>query len=810
MKHYKKGVLTLMVLSAMSLMAAEDRTIYVTTFADENGENTDKCSLREAVITASTHKAFGGCSAGQPHSTVTNVIQLEAGEYQLKSELQPSSAMLIVGKEPADYSKPDVLTNSYPAATALKTTINAQGSSRIFNTNNTSAPSLTLTNLKLINGSSKNERTNAGGALYLGGPTILNNVSIENSNAQTGGAIYLNGTHSDLTITHGTFQKNNAVTGSLLAMTCSDQLNDTKRSIVISSASFLGNGAANSNSMFAFCGQPDVNFSANTITENTANANNGSIIQFSAVTPQGNVSLSDLSSIVLLSNTIVKNSAWSTFLYNAPTSKTLGFNVLAYNGNGKSCRYTGNDLATVDKPNMTVEKNAWALSANSANSSCELPAKVTATEAVKNSVDLSNIAFSSVLSSLQPASQYTGFMPLYFPLNIKGASVSLVDTKAYSCSGYDQRGVGRVNASESKTSDQSNSCDIGSTEIVRLTAFKAELTNGSVVTLLDQYKGYADKFKTLIEDKTTKPEFLPYYKAEQAKYSNLANIKTKQKYRTIFFDPFVSNLPHEIELGNGGREIKHLNAQNYLVEVNAKGIGNISENVENIKPDANLKCEWDASLGLIKMWRVDDHVTPTGDKEFCQYTLRLNANRTKSSSAYILGTFGNIAPIAKDAEFTVKEGSDKKVTVDLLNYVNDDGDGLVSALTDQKLKNKLAYYTNANGQDLAIRITKKIDPLLFSAERSGPCPGEDRLYTCYGGKITVQYKNTLDPFSYKFNYAVYDADGLISNEATVKLNNTATAENSVRNSGGGSMGWFGILGLISLVGYRRYQDARNK
>ena len=51
MHTYKKGLLCVMVLSAMSLMAAEDRTIYVTTFVDENGENANACSLREAIIT---------------------------------------------------------------------------------------------------------------------------------------------------------------------------------------------------------------------------------------------------------------------------------------------------------------------------------------------------------------------------------------------------------------------------------------------------------------------------------------------------------------------------------------------------------------------------------------------------------------------------------------------------------------------------------------------------------------------------------------------------------------------------------------
>ena len=134
MKNYKKGVLILSILSAMSLIAAEDKTIYVNTFADEDGENPEKCSLREAVTAASLHQAYGGCPAGQPKPTMTNIIQLEEGEYKLKKELQPNAAISIVGKLPADYSKANILTNSYPALTANKTIINAESNSRIFNT----------------------------------------------------------------------------------------------------------------------------------------------------------------------------------------------------------------------------------------------------------------------------------------------------------------------------------------------------------------------------------------------------------------------------------------------------------------------------------------------------------------------------------------------------------------------------------------------------------------------------------------------------------------------------------------------------
>ena len=76
MKQYKKGLLCVMVLSAMSLMAADSKSIYVTTFDDEAGENSDQCSLREAIIAAQKNTSFGGCSAGKTGLGQTDVIEL--------------------------------------------------------------------------------------------------------------------------------------------------------------------------------------------------------------------------------------------------------------------------------------------------------------------------------------------------------------------------------------------------------------------------------------------------------------------------------------------------------------------------------------------------------------------------------------------------------------------------------------------------------------------------------------------------------------------------------------------------------------
>lgn len=43
MKHFKKGLLGVMVVAAMTLMAEEDRTIHVNTFEDEDNVNMNQC-----------------------------------------------------------------------------------------------------------------------------------------------------------------------------------------------------------------------------------------------------------------------------------------------------------------------------------------------------------------------------------------------------------------------------------------------------------------------------------------------------------------------------------------------------------------------------------------------------------------------------------------------------------------------------------------------------------------------------------------------------------------------------------------------
>ena len=799
MKNYKKGILTLAILSTMSLMAAEDKTIYVTTFNDEDGENAEKCSLREAVTTASTRKAYGGCSVGQIDASMTNVIQLEAGEYKLTRELQPNSSLSILGKEPADYTKANVLTNQFPAMTTIKTTISGQGKSRLFNTTNLNKPDIALTNIILKDGYS----ADLGGALYLGRTARLTNVQILNSKAKIGGAIFLNDIDTGLTFNRGIIQGNDAIEGSVLSMTCNDNLVYTNRDINITGISILGNGSNESLSTMAFCGQPTAVFGANTITNNTANAQTGRIFQFSSTTPEKSINLSASASLNLLSNTIVKNNAFSTLLYNSRGVKSLQYNIFAFNAGGKSCRYADGDVTDVKNTNFVNVYSAVALA--NGNDQCESAKEMLTDEVKKTLIDVSGVNPDTVLSSLQTPTEYTAFMPMYF-LRDLGTDKDFVNTGFSGCIVTpDQRGMTRI--LDVNTAELSRSCDFGATEILSLTATDLSTKNTSVVQILNNYQKEYDTFKGLVENKETKPEYLPYYNIMMNNYNNLLNhTKSDQKYRTLFIDPFALNLPDEAVRADGGREIKHLTAENYDVKVESLGIGKLDEKGQFVgRIDPALHCEWNKDLKQVLMYRTDDFITATGDNELCKYTLTMKgSNPAKSSSAYIIANFVNIAPVAKDANFNIQHGTDQKIDINLLDQMNDDGDGLVSKLANKP--NKSRYYLNSEGQDLAIRISSLPNPVAVTAERSGPCPGNDKKLTCLGGKITVQIKNTLDPFDYKFGYMVYDADGLVSNTATVKLSNSASTPSA--RSGGGATGILGLLGLLGLIGLRRFSSLR--
>lgn len=800
MKKLSKGLVTLAVLSAMSLMAAEDYTIYVNTFDDEDGTNPGKCSLREAVTAASTHKAYGGCPKGQPYSNVTNRIKLEAGEYRLNKELELSASVIIFGKDPQDYTKADPVSGKFPARTLIKTTINGQNQHRIFNTIHLNRPSLNLRDLRLINGNA-----DRGGALLLGGATDLDNVFIENARAQQGGAIYLNDANSSITITGGLISKNQARDGAVLAMSCMDNLSYTRRTINITRSSIVENGDSSTQSIFSFCGEPTVNLSTNTISGNTANDSNGQIFQFVNQVNNQRVDLSTSATLSLVSNTIVNNAARTILLYGKVATKTLSYNVFSTN-TGKACQYNDNDLATQENVGMILSVNA--LNFSGSQNVCDLTAK-SIDEVRKDSVVLDGLSLSDLFTSTRPINDATtGFLPMYFPKD-RGEQIDLVNVRSggQSCSSHDQRGQSRSLGGLVQTSGALvGNCDVGSTEVLQLRVSNVEAVNRSVVTIRDEYQSQLDFYQKAVEDPNTNPEFLTYYRSEVSRYRDLLNAYNQiNKYRPIFVDPYniSTNSPEEDTNSSTTRRIKHLNKDNYTVSVQALGVGviNAQGEFEGI-PDTLLKCEWNENLQQIVLYRTDGQMTVSGDKEICRYTLTAKDGSNKQSSAYILGAFSNIQPIVPaQTEFVINPSNSSRISVDILSKASDDGDGNIRALEGQAA-NKPSFYEPTAGRNIPVYFYDLPDPVSVIAERQGPCPG-NQGETCYGGQIQLQLNNTLDVFSYNIKYKVYDADQEASGEGIIHLKNAQTQPGSARSSGGGSVGGSSLLLLFGLVLLRR-------
>ncbi len=501
MKNYKKALLALAVLANMPLFAdTTNKRIEVTTFADEDGENTNACSLREAIKVAETRKSAYGCTVFSLDTD--QVIQLKAGTYTLNKELVPNANISIYGygerEEDKIWSEKNVLTNDYPALPELKTRINAAGKSRIFNTAE-NQKALFLQNIIIENGIASNQ----GGAIYAGGNVTLLNSQILNSQAPKGGAVFLGGSGVNLSITHSLLQGNQASTGSVLAMSCKNGTEYAKREVTLTSSSIIKNGSSNSASTFEFCGEPKAEFTINTIAQNIASTVNGVILKFTGDAIPGNTTnpstiLSGGSSLKLQNNTIVENSANTTFLYDSLGGKELTFNIIGYNPVGYACRYLAGSAADLKNSGLRLSFNALNLSNNT--DKCDLPTEVLSS--ANKTIDISGVPFNSLLER-HDATAVTGFLPLYFPLNnsplLPSKKEDLIDVDSEGkteCAKIDQRGLARLPTNKLYYQPDNiarNSCDIGSVELMKLTAGDLRgLGNSSLTTLLEGYQTQYD------------------------------------------------------------------------------------------------------------------------------------------------------------------------------------------------------------------------------------------------------------------------------------------------------------------------------
>lgn len=804
MKNYKKALLALAVLANMPLFAdTTNKRIEVTTFADEDGENANACSLREAIKVAETRKSAYGCTVFSLDAD--QVIQLKAGTYTLNKELVPNANISIYGygerEQDKIWSEKNVLTNDYPALPLLQTRINAAGKSRIFNTAE-NQKALFLQNIILENGMASNQ----GGAIYAGGNVTLLNTQILNSQAPKGGAVFLGGSGVNLSVTHSLLQGNQAKTGSVLAMSCLNGTEYAKREVAFTSSSIINNGSNNTASTFEFCGEPKATFTINTIAQNIASTVNGVILKFTGDAIPGSTTnpstiLSGGSSLKLQNNTIVENKAYTTFLYDSLGGKELTFNIIGYNPDGYACRYLAGSAADLKNSGLRLSFNALNLSNNT--DKCDLPTEVLSS--ANKTIDISGISFNSLLERHEAAA-VTGFLPLYFPLKLPAGKEDLIDVDSDGktvCADIDQRGLARLPTSKlyyQPSNIPRNSCDIGSVELMKLTAGDLRgLGNTSLTTLLE---GYQTQYDT-VEKNLTNPLYSYLWdvlKIDLADYKNLLDqTKANAKYRAIYIDLKANGLPLPNE--DSSHLLKFFNSTDYNINLESVGTGLIDDKVTSTKKDDKLFCEWNSALQQIIFYRSDDITTQAGDYNYCKYTVS-SKDGSIQSSGLLEARFDNVAPVASDSKVVFQYLANEIIPLNLLKYANDDGDGPANTLITKPNKPQFAdlpiYLPSKSSKDGIFTVVK--------ADREGPCPGEDKDNTCYGGNIYIQAKNSFNNFNDTLTYYVYDADNKISNAGTLSLvsSNTAAGGGS-SGGGGGSLGILSIASLLGLAVYRRYR-----
>ncbi|KAF7276562.1 hypothetical protein GWI33_010080, partial [Rhynchophorus ferrugineus] len=415
-------------------------------------------------------------------------------------------------------------------------------------------------------------------------------------------------------------------------------------------------GDASSSSILEFCGKPNVKIYTSTIAHNTAKtatSSNGSIIKFTADSypdSEDTSILSSASSLDMTSNTIVNNTAFTTFLYDSIGSKSLNYNILAYN-EGLSCRHLLGGVGPEETAGININFNALIKSATT-KSFCDLPYRNDTT-----SIDLSTYSQSSVMTTMQPADEYSAFMPMYFLNNVATNPLIDVDTdsNSFGCSASDQRGVsGLFNKELLLEDDRGNGCEVGSTWASQLFASDITGTNTSQVTELKNYEAQRDAYKELVDDANTEEKFLNYYKIRQAEAEqNIENLKASRRYRQVYIDIFATSTPQEVAQPNGVYQIQHLDSSLYNVEVEALGTGPdvlTNNNPEDLptEKDSALRCEWDSKLQQLLLYRTDGKISQSGDYSYCKYTISIKSDPTIKSTGIAQATFSNIAPIAND------------------------------------------------------------------------------------------------------------------------------------------------------------------
>lgn len=447
----------LMSLGLLCLAFDASASIIVTTTADENGTNTNACSLREAIaITNSSDlaKGFGGCV--NPDSSKVIILNAKS-TYSLNSELLLTNSATIQSSTSGDINSTDGTDNPV---------IQVIGNHRIFNIKPTATgttPAVAITNVNLNGCGGSTICDTQGGVIINQGSLTLSSMRIYNGVADRGGAIYNENT-GKLTITNVELKNNTAKERGAAIYSIQPAFSISKaliRDNKVENPTETG-FTIHTETEDASIGKIAASVAASTIYNNKAGAINivpGILVNSSTII--GNQGGVTLSAPPLIANTIV------TF------TSALANTIIASN-NGLDCTFVAGDKTPINNVAYT----------NSCNDSSGLYGTFTSGQDLSGQTLIagdSSVMDGSAVCSLPPTAgllcpfhiysgQFLGyFLPRLIPAPNATLAGELIVNKGNNtgsgqgCSN-DQRGLSRV------------LCDIGAIELV-IPAGNA-LTNG--------------------------------------------------------------------------------------------------------------------------------------------------------------------------------------------------------------------------------------------------------------------------------------------------------------------------------------------
>jgi CSLREA domain-containing protein len=239
--RYLFAVLSLLALLGSALTVtpahAAGSTITVSTTTDEYDNVTVPgagCSLREAITSANTNSAFGGCTAGTGFGFDPDTITVPAGTYTL-TRAGASEDANVTGD--LDILDSVTINGAGAPATIIRAGSlgypdgNANGIDRVIFVQAT----LAISDLTIANG---NCASCIGGGIWNGfGTLTLNNIVFSGNASGLGGAIYNSG---DLTINNSTFSSNSGGGGGGAIAADATTLNATNSTFSGNSATYGG------------------------------------------------------------------------------------------------------------------------------------------------------------------------------------------------------------------------------------------------------------------------------------------------------------------------------------------------------------------------------------------------------------------------------------------------------------------------------------------------------------------------------------------------------------------------------------------